>query len=54
MESDTRSRILFALSDDKRATIFEIAKRTGAPARDVFTVCVESGSQRKWGKSDRS
>tara|TARA_B100000929_G_scaffold270969_1_gene241531 strand:+ start:645 stop:800 length:156 start_codon:yes stop_codon:yes gene_type:complete len=50
MEPTIRSAILFALSDDKHATIFEIAERTGIDPKDVFTVCAESGSQRKWGK----
>ena len=52
MESDTRSRILFALSDDQYAAIVEIAGRTGSAPMDVFIVCMESGSQRKWSKSD--
>ena len=52
MEPDTRSRILFALSDNQHATIFEIAERTETSPRDVFTVCMESGSQRNWGKRD--
>ena len=51
MESDTRSRILFALSDDQYAAIVEIAGRTGSAPMDVFIVCMESGSQRKWSKS---
>ncbi|MEC7924493.1 MAG: hypothetical protein VYB80_04660 [Actinomycetota bacterium] len=49
MESTTRSVILFALSDDQHATIFEIAERTGVDPKDVFAVCMESGSQRKLG-----
>ena len=49
MEPDTRSRILFALSDDKYATVFEIAERIGVDPKDVFAVCMESGSQRKLG-----
>ena len=49
MDPASRSAILFALSDDKYATIFEIAERTGADPKDVFVVCMESGSQRKLG-----
>ena len=52
MEASRRSLILLALSDDQYATIVEIAGRTGSAPMDVFIVCMESGSQRKWSKSD--
>ena len=49
MDAASRSAILFALSDDKYATVLEIAERTGVDSKDVFAVCMESGSQRKLG-----